>query len=299
MLARLPRADRRLGVLRAGVPSALRRAGLQPECGQGRRGRAARRPRLLHEPRLVPRPGAGRARRVRVRGLQPGGRRAERHVRLDAHRRARRSRPPAPKARSRSSSASSAPSPRGSTAPPSCCAAPPSPLRPEGRPLYSGLLSLGLPGTPMGDFWRLGDYLREFRGDSHTAAWVAFGIDATEIGLLTELFIGLPMRSYIRTRAWSDEELDAAVERLQSRGLLDKDGDGLHRRGARAARGHRARDRPLDGADDGRDSATTPTSCSRCSHRGASRCARRAATSAAGAADLTRTGERDPLTPTS
>ncbi len=101
------------------------------------------------------------------------------------------------------------------------------PLRPEGRPLYSGLLSLGLPGTPMGDFWRLGDYLREFRGDSHTAAWVAFGIDATEIGLLTELFIGLPMRSYIRTRAWSDEELDAAVERLQSRGLLNKDGDGF------------------------------------------------------------------------
>jgi hypothetical protein len=101
------------------------------------------------------------------------------------------------------------------------------PLRPEGRPLYAGLLSLGLPGTPMGDFWRLGDYLREFRGDSHTAAWVAFGIDATEIGLLTELFIGLPMRSYIRTRAWSDEELDAAVERLQSRGLLNKEGDGF------------------------------------------------------------------------
>ena len=101
------------------------------------------------------------------------------------------------------------------------------PLRPEGRPLYSGLLSLGLPGTPMGDFWRLGDYLREFRGDSHTAAWVALGLDATEIGLLTELFIGLPMRTYIRTRAWSDEDLDAAVERLQSRDLIDADGTGF------------------------------------------------------------------------
>ncbi len=101
------------------------------------------------------------------------------------------------------------------------------PLRPEGRPLYAGLLSLGLPGSPMGDFWRLGDYLREFRGDSHTAAWVALGLDATEIGLLTELFIGLPMRSYIRTRAWSDEELDAAVERLQARDLVDADGTGF------------------------------------------------------------------------
>ncbi len=104
---------------------------------------------------------------------------------------------------------------------------PPIPLRPEGRPLYSGLLSLGLPGSPMGDFWRLGDYLREFRGDSHTAAWVALGLDATEIGLLTELFIGLPMRSYIRTRAWSDDELDAAVERLQARDLVDADGTGF------------------------------------------------------------------------
>jgi hypothetical protein len=107
------------------------------------------------------------------------------------------------------------------------------PLRPEGRPLYSGLLSLGLPGTPMGDFWRLGDYLREFRGDSHTAAWVALGLDATEIGLLTELFIGLPMRSYIRTRAWSDDDLDAAVERLQERGLVDEDGTGFTGEGRR------------------------------------------------------------------
>jgi len=29
------------------------------------------------------------------------------------------------------------------------------PLRPEGRPLFSGLLSLGLPGDPMGDMWGL------------------------------------------------------------------------------------------------------------------------------------------------
>jgi len=59
------------------------------------------------------------------------------------------------------------------------------PLRPEGRPLFSGLLSLGLPGDPMGDMWRLADSLREYRGDAHTAAWTSTGLDATEIGLLT------------------------------------------------------------------------------------------------------------------
>jgi hypothetical protein len=76
----------------------------------------------------------------------------------------------------------------------------------------------------MGDMWRAGDILREFRGDAHTAAWTSAGLDATEIGLLTELYWGLPPRSYVRTRAWSDPQLDAATERLRARGLVDDDG---------------------------------------------------------------------------
>ena len=46
------------------------------------------------------------------------------------------------------------------------------------------------------------------------------GLDATEIGLLTELYWGLPLRTYSRTRAWTDEQFDAATERLESRGLI-------------------------------------------------------------------------------
>ena len=93
-------------------------------------------------------------------------------------------------------------------------------LRPEGRPLYAGLLSLGLPGHPMGDMWRLADRLREFRGDAHTAAWTGAGFDATEIGLLTERYWGVPPRSYVRTRAWSTTDLDSAEDRLTQKGLL-------------------------------------------------------------------------------
>ena len=74
-------------------------------------------------------------------------------------------------------------------------------LRPEGRPLYAGLLHLGLPGTPLGDMWRLTDLLREYRGDSHTAAWISSGFKAPEIGLLSELFWGIPLRSYVRSHA--------------------------------------------------------------------------------------------------
>jgi len=97
-------------------------------------------------------------------------------------------------------------------------------LRPEGRPLYAGLVSLGLPGDPLGDMWRLADQLREFRGDAHTAAWTSAGFDATEIGLLTELYWGLSLRTYLRTRAWSREDMDAAEERLTQRGLITEGG---------------------------------------------------------------------------
>ena len=106
-------------------------------------------------------------------------------------------------------------------------------LRPEGRPLYAGLLGLGLPGDPMGDMWRLADRLREYRGDSHISAWTAAGFDAAEIGLLTELYWGLPLRTYIRTRAWSDDDLDAAEARLVGRGLV---ADGAFTDEGRAAR---------------------------------------------------------------
>ncbi len=94
------------------------------------------------------------------------------------------------------------------------------PLRPEGKPLFAGLLSLGLPGDPMGDMWRLADLLREYRGDAHVAAWTSAGLDATEVGLLTELYWGLPLRTYVRTRAWSDTQLTAAETRLVERGLM-------------------------------------------------------------------------------
>jgi hypothetical protein len=94
------------------------------------------------------------------------------------------------------------------------------PLEPWGRALFSGTLSQPLPGDPLGDLFRLGDRLREFRGDSHIAAWVAAGHDAAEIGLLTELYWGMPSRTYVRTRAWSDDDLDAAEARLEAAGLM-------------------------------------------------------------------------------
>jgi hypothetical protein len=98
------------------------------------------------------------------------------------------------------------------------------PLKVEGRPLFAGLRSQwDDPSDPLTRFFHLGDALREYRGDAHTAAWTSAGLDATEIGLLTELFLGLPLRTYIRSRAWSDAQLDDAAERLRARGWLEGD----------------------------------------------------------------------------
>ena len=92
------------------------------------------------------------------------------------------------------------------------------PLRPDGKPLFAGISALPMPGPPLGVAWRLGDMLREYRGDAHVAAWTGAGFDPPEIGLLTELYWGLPARSYVRTRAWTADDLDAAEERLRSAG---------------------------------------------------------------------------------
>jgi hypothetical protein len=92
-----------------------------------------------------------------------------------------------------------------------------------GRPLYAAVLAQEVPTSPIGAAWRFADRLREYRGDSHTAAWTAADLDAIEIGLMTELYWGLPLKTYTRSRAWSHAELDAGIERLEDRGLI-KDG---------------------------------------------------------------------------
>ena len=93
-----------------------------------------------------------------------------------------------------------------------------------GRPLAAGIRSLDVPVDPLAAAWHHGDFLREYRGDSHNAAWVSAGFSAPQIGLLSELYWGLPMRSYSRSRGWTDAEFDDAEATLRHRGLLEGDG---------------------------------------------------------------------------
>ncbi len=102
-----------------------------------------------------------------------------------------------------------------------------------GRALFAGLRSLTFPSDPLAQLWRVCDYVRERRGDGHIAAWVSAGCDAVEIGLLTELFWGLQLSTYIRTRGWAQDDITAAVERLESKGYIS---DGAFTEDGRAYR---------------------------------------------------------------
>ena len=90
-----------------------------------------------------------------------------------------------------------------------------------GRPLFAGLRSLpdDAGGDPVGAMWRAADVLREHRGDCHVIAW-ADRVDPVEVTLLTELWWNIRLHSYVKTRGWSDDEITAAIGRLESRGLI-------------------------------------------------------------------------------
>jgi hypothetical protein len=101
-----------------------------------------------------------------------------------------------------------------------------------GRPLFAGLALRDWPADPFTQLWRACDLLREYRGDSHVAACIAAELDAVEMNVLTELWLGMPLFSYSGTRGWSPEALQGAVGRLRRRGLLD--GDDLTTEGQQA-----------------------------------------------------------------
>ncbi len=91
----------------------------------------------------------------------------------------------------------------------------------SGRALYSGVFSLGWPDDPLGQLWRACDLLREHRGDSHMAVWVAAGLNPVTANLLTELWLDMPLGGYTALRrGWPEPDIEAGVADLGSRGLV-------------------------------------------------------------------------------
>ena len=92
-----------------------------------------------------------------------------------------------------------------------------------GRPLFSGLRNQPIPADPVGRLWRACELAREYRGDGHVAVCTAAGLDAVEMNVLTELWLGMPLASYSASRAWPAERLEAAANSLRGRGWLAGD----------------------------------------------------------------------------
>ena len=93
-----------------------------------------------------------------------------------------------------------------------------------GRPLFGSLRSLPRPDTPFGRAWRGAELVREHRGDGHLAACVAAGLDAVEMNVLTEVWLGYPVGEYSATRAFSPDRIAEAADALRDRGWMDVGG---------------------------------------------------------------------------
>jgi hypothetical protein len=105
----------------------------------------------------------------------------------------------------------------------------------EGRPLYAAHAALPWPDDPRTALWHGATVLREHRGDGHVATLVAAGLDGCEAHV-TAAASGISIKeALLPFRGWTEDEWEAAADRLRTRGWLDTDG-------ALTARGRAERD---------------------------------------------------------
>jgi Helix-turn-helix family len=95
---------------------------------------------------------------------------------------------------------------------------------PEGRPLYAGHAALPWPDAPHLVLWHAQTLLREFRGDGHIAAMVTEGITGPEALVIHGATGEVPNEALQQSRAWPDDEWNAATESVRARGWLASNG---------------------------------------------------------------------------
>ncbi|MFJ9412713.1 hypothetical protein ACIRPT_00950 [Streptomyces sp. NPDC101227] len=94
------------------------------------------------------------------------------------------------------------------------------------RPLYAAHADLPVPEAPHLAYWHAATLLREHRGDGHLLALLDAGLDGLEALVShTASGRGMSYRGVLATRGWSEEDWQAAQERLRGRGLLDAEGE--------------------------------------------------------------------------
>ena len=109
--------------------------------------------------------------------------------------------------------------------------------QPQGRPLFAAYSSLEWPEEPHLALWHAQYLLREFRGDGHIAVLLAEGLTGIEAFAIHVALVPA-MHAFVQSRAWTDDEWNAAIDALRSAGWLTTDheltltADGVQRREA-------------------------------------------------------------------
>ncbi|GAA2649843.1 SCO6745 family protein [Paractinoplanes durhamensis] len=92
-----------------------------------------------------------------------------------------------------------------------------------GRVLGAANADLPWPAEPLDRLWHAATILREHRGDGHVAALLTAGVDGCE-SIVWRCGQDGSRASMQPARGWTDEEWDAAADRLRARGWLGADG---------------------------------------------------------------------------
>lgn len=96
-----------------------------------------------------------------------------------------------------------------------------------GRPLFAAnreRFTITEPDDPVEALWQACTTLREQRGDGHVALLVGAGLDGCEVHVVSTADAGIDPEVFQSSRGWTDDDWQAAVERLTARGLLGEDG---------------------------------------------------------------------------
>lgn len=91
------------------------------------------------------------------------------------------------------------------------------------RPMAAANAALPWPDAPHLALWHAATVLREHRGDGHLAALADAELDPVE-SLVSFAAIGAAPAEVFASRGWADEEWQAALGRLEKRGLVAADG---------------------------------------------------------------------------
>jgi len=104
----------------------------------------------------------------------------------------------------------------------------------EAHPVFAALRTLPRPSHPLARLQRVGEMIRERRGDSHRNAWSAAGLSAVELCVLTDAWRGQPIGTVASgAMGWSGDRTETTAAALQARGWLDGDAITDDGRGAR------------------------------------------------------------------